>query len=1219
MRISRLVTSLCTSLLTANTVYGLPNPQLPTPSNHISVTDGARNESHVIKRDLVDLRILPLGASIVWGLLSSDLNGFRKPLRDQLRWEGYAVDMVGSKFSGSMKDNDVEATPGYVIDQIHTAAALSYGFKPNVVLINAGTNDCVGNVDINNAASRLESMVNDLWANVAEDTVIIISTILINNVESVNECRAIVNPMYRQLQASLAAEGKPIYLTDFDGWITIDDITQPDGTHPTDEGYRRMAGAWWETIAQANADGAIQPPQDVDLDTVTTTCSKVAGTGVNAGAETQTGSGYDDGIYYHNSEEQGILLTITSQWDRNQWYFARLFNQERDDLLGWINETDGSITYALWRNDGDGVMTKIDDMTNFPNQCIPRGGRFIDLNADGLDDFVCISNPDGALYGVINNGDGSGSSGPTWTSIGLIKDADPNFPQAQVRLGDIDGDGRADFIGLDADGTAHVWRNGGTADVPNVWQEMGTRWTGGDMDDLAGVRFEDLNGDGRDDWMWVADVGTTYTWTNSRSCLKGIVGNGLNVAWRQGFYTGATSGPTHLASFDGDVDRDRIHFARIYGESAAFSLLGRQDYVYMEHIADGDLHTFNMRVWQNTGSGAAKLKADGDKYGNMQGSATGRQDYVWAYSGGKMIIFPNGGVDYITEGESYWIQPQQDMFDPQTLIGQYLDRRDLHLTDFDGDGKDDIVWTDPDNDNHVSVFINQYDGTTWSWEYQADPAPALSCPYTKGIGIHDIPIRWGDISGNGRDDYVCIAPDGTMSGYVHETDGSWTYNTQFFGPKGYDRANFQLGDVNGDGKVDIIWTEKFSGDGYVYYNDGPENVAGSSYHWDVDADLQPAYAYAGNVAGTCTYYNDLNGDGRVDQHIILESFNNNAETSYNLCAGDHVGDDEDPYTDPGLPIPATTAPATTTAGGITTTAPIGVSSITPMPTCVIAQDPDAGISTAYCVCSDYDTTLPTLAGTSSPCAYTALPTITAATTAANTAGYTYTDPYGDVIACSTSSVDAIGGITYTACAGGSKTLVTGTPLPAVTAACRVAEDPDQGINTAFCTCDDSPGYTLPTLTGSLPCDYTFVSTVTLTPTTTVAATPTPKGWADVDDVVSLGACGVPGQSCQIAEPVFTDDIINDFCQSIIDSPNHHAIGVAGVGGATWARGSKLDCALTGPLTVDECHGIFVDVYSDPDCAVGKINGSTECQGYIDDPDGTYLGILGITGSCVCSK
>lgn len=77
-------------------------------------------------------------------------------------------------------------------------------------------------------------------------------------------------------------------------------------------------------------------------------------------------------------------------------------------------------------------------------------------------------------------------------------------------------------------------------------------------------------------------------------------------------------------------------------------------------------------------------------------------------------------------------------------------------------------------------------------------------------------------------------------------------------------------------------------------------------------------------------------------------------------------------------------------------------------------------------------------------------------------------------------------------------------------------------------------------------------------------------------------------------------------------------GQADVGTAVWARKSSLDCAITGPRTVEECHGIFVDVYVDPDCEVGKINGTPECQGYIDAPDGTYLGLLGITGPCVCS-
>jgi hypothetical protein len=53
----------------------------------------------------VPLRILPLGASITWGYLSSTGNVYRKPLRDELRYQGWEVKMVGSKTNGDMKDN----------------------------------------------------------------------------------------------------------------------------------------------------------------------------------------------------------------------------------------------------------------------------------------------------------------------------------------------------------------------------------------------------------------------------------------------------------------------------------------------------------------------------------------------------------------------------------------------------------------------------------------------------------------------------------------------------------------------------------------------------------------------------------------------------------------------------------------------------------------------------------------------------------------------------------------------------------------------------------------------------------------------------------------------------------------------------------------------------------------------------------------------------------
>lgn len=37
------------------------------------------------------LRVMPLGASITEGIHSSDLNGYRKWIREQLRWEGWQV------------------------------------------------------------------------------------------------------------------------------------------------------------------------------------------------------------------------------------------------------------------------------------------------------------------------------------------------------------------------------------------------------------------------------------------------------------------------------------------------------------------------------------------------------------------------------------------------------------------------------------------------------------------------------------------------------------------------------------------------------------------------------------------------------------------------------------------------------------------------------------------------------------------------------------------------------------------------------------------------------------------------------------------------------------------------------------------------------------------------------------------------------------------------
>lgn len=51
------------------------------------------------------LRTMPLGASITFGLKSTDGNGYRGWLRKQMRSAGWDVDMVGSVKAGEMQDN----------------------------------------------------------------------------------------------------------------------------------------------------------------------------------------------------------------------------------------------------------------------------------------------------------------------------------------------------------------------------------------------------------------------------------------------------------------------------------------------------------------------------------------------------------------------------------------------------------------------------------------------------------------------------------------------------------------------------------------------------------------------------------------------------------------------------------------------------------------------------------------------------------------------------------------------------------------------------------------------------------------------------------------------------------------------------------------------------------------------------------------------------------
>ncbi|KAL2267172.1 hypothetical protein VTJ83DRAFT_4449 [Remersonia thermophila] len=220
----------------------------------------------------VALRIMPLGASITYGVGSSDGNGYRAALRSLLLTSApraAAVNMVGSRRSGTMLDNDVEGWSGLRIAQVHDKAVNGSGrpvrsWKPNLVLVNAGTNDAAQGHQIPGAERRMERMLRDVW-DASPRATVLLSTLLVNKDPTTDKNARRINEQYARLAARLRdAEKRPVVLVDMQaaGGPGYEDL--PDGTHPADEGYAKMARLWHAGVLEASDAGFLQAPEPVE-------------------------------------------------------------------------------------------------------------------------------------------------------------------------------------------------------------------------------------------------------------------------------------------------------------------------------------------------------------------------------------------------------------------------------------------------------------------------------------------------------------------------------------------------------------------------------------------------------------------------------------------------------------------------------------------------------------------------------------------------------------------------------------------------------------------------------------------------------------------------------------------------------------------------------------------------------------------------------------------
>lgn len=117
---------------------------------------------------------------------------------------------------------------------------------------------------------------------------------------------------------------------------------------------------------------------------------------------------------------------------------------------------------------------------------------------------------------VYLNAGPTGPGGQIWNARGEVMES-VGAEASQVRFADINGDGKADYLIVHDNGTVDCWINGLSNDTGNfTWTAQG-QIVSGSKHDGPGVIFADINGDGRDDYLWVSESGEVTVYLNDAS------------------------------------------------------------------------------------------------------------------------------------------------------------------------------------------------------------------------------------------------------------------------------------------------------------------------------------------------------------------------------------------------------------------------------------------------------------------------------------------------------------------------------------------------------------------------------------------------------------------------------------------------------------------------------------------------------------------------------
>jgi len=225
------------------------------------------------------------------------------------------------------------------------------------------------------------------------------------------------------------------------------------------------------------------------------------------------------------SDSRADYLTIDGTTGAVQAWMNHGYGDTIGDSLRFADlDGDGRDDYIFLAQDGHvraylntGNFPTWTDLGVIAHGFSSRSVIFADVNCDGRADYLLVNNVTGAVTAYYNLGP---SSFPNWAPPVQIA-LGVGTPASWVRFADVDGDGCADYLTVDpVTGQVNAYLN--TGQFPN-WNGVGALAYGVGYGGSA-VRLTDINGDGRADYVILKEDGSASVYTN-------IPGPGVVPAW----------------------------------------------------------------------------------------------------------------------------------------------------------------------------------------------------------------------------------------------------------------------------------------------------------------------------------------------------------------------------------------------------------------------------------------------------------------------------------------------------------------------------------------------------------------------------------------------------------------------------------------------------------------------------------------------------------------